>query len=164
MAKKNKDKKDKDKKDKDKNILLKTIESTKPTKVISKKNTTKPITQKKILKQPKVNSKSQLNSKTRLTNALKEVDTVLSKLKDPTLIVISNGIGVDGRVKFEMKWNDLFIKNVNKHGISGATEEETAMLFIVGCQLKPEEFPAHDEEVVSDSHPLLTAESNLLKR
>lgn len=160
MAKK--DKKDK-KKDK-KKVSLKTVESKKPSKVVVKKKVIKPAIPKKILKQPKVDTKSERNSKTRLTAALKEVDAVINKVKDPTLVVISNGIGADGKIKFEMKWNDLFIKNVNKQGISGTTEEETAMLFLVGCQLKPEEFPAHDEEVVSESHPLLTAESNLLKQ
>ena len=103
-------------------------------------------------------------SEKKLTVLLKEIDKIHETLTSPSLIVISGGIGSDGKIKMEMKWNNAFIKNVNKSGISGQTEEQTAMLFLVGCQLKPEEFGLHEEDVVSEAHPLLSAESHELKK
>lgn len=157
MAKKDKEKKKKIKSEKTKPEKSKT-EKVKNAKTENVRNaivkaatTTKAPAIKKISAQQKI------------TNLLKEVDSVLKTLDTPTLLLISNGIGDDKRIKMEMKWNNAFIKNVNKNGIAGATEEETAMLFLVGCQLKPEEFPGHDEEVVSDAHPLLSSDS-ILKR
>lgn len=147
MAKKDKDKK-KDKKTK----------ISKPKIQIPKKkiiNTTIKPAKKPVVK--KITSKDKINK------AITDIDNILKTHNEPTLILISNGIGTDNRIKMEMKWNNAFIKNVNKYGISGATEEETVMLFLVGCQLKPEEFPGHDE-VVSDVHPLLSADNHMLKR
>lgn len=109
------------------------------------------------------NNGKKLTQKDKFNKILHDIDNIIKKLDEPTLILISNGIGQDNRIRMEMKWNDAFIKNVNRHGIVATTEEETAMLFLVGCQLKPEEFPGHDEEVVSDAHPLLSTDT-ILKR
>lgn len=148
-------KKDKNKKKKDKITMINQSKIQTPKKKIINTTIKKPV-KKSVTK--KITLKDKLNK------IMTDIDNILKTYDEPTIILISNGIGTDNRIKMEMKWNNAFIKNVNKHGISGATEEETAMLFLVGCQLKPEEFPGHDNEVVSDAHPLLSADNHILKR
>lgn len=166
MAKKDKEKKKKDKLEKIKSEKIKKAkpEKIKPekTKNIKSENVRNAIV--KAANATKAPIVKKISAQQKITNLLKEIDDILKTLDTPTLLLISNGIGDDKRIKMEMKWNNAFIKNVNKNGIAGATEEETAMLFLVGCQLKPEEFPGHDDEVVSSAHPLLSADTNLLKR
>lgn len=95
---------------------------------------------------------------------IKWLDWLIQKDKSPKVFFICDGLSQDGRVKFEMFWNDAFITNMKANGIQGTTEEETAMLFLVGSQLRPEEMGLAEESVESEAHPVLTSESNYIKR
>jgi len=89
------------------------------------------------------------------------INFLVERSKHPYVAYITSGISDDGQIKFEMYWNKGLIENLHKNGIRGANDNETAMLFLVGSQLRPNEFPDPEDSVNSESHPLLSSENQL---
>jgi hypothetical protein len=74
--------------------------------------------------------------------------------KKPWANLVLNGI-VDGKVKFELRYNKAFLKNLKEHGYEGATDEEVVQTFLFGSFIVPQFLV---DQVVSSEHPDLGIE------
>ena len=93
---------------------------------------------------------------------VKLLDRLHKRDKEPWAMFETSGIDDQGRIKIETFWNDAFIENARKFNLPGTTPEEVVTMFFVGAQIKPYHLP--EDEIVSDAHINLSADTNSLKR
>ncbi len=93
---------------------------------------------------------------------LRLLEALHKRSKEPWAMFETNGIDGQGRVRIETYWNEAFIENARNNRLPGNTPEEIVTLFFVGAQIKPYNF--EDDNVASDAHINLAADSNQLKR
>jgi hypothetical protein len=84
--------------------------------------------------------------------------------RKPWCVFETGGPDATGRLAFSIYYNQAFIENLTRHGLSGTTEEETVQLFFLQLRMLPEGL-LQDEDVVSpEATPTLTHESSRLVR
>ena len=90
------------------------------------------------------------------------LDKTVAGSKEPFSMYYTTGVqGTQCPISF--MWNNAFIDNIKSYGISGEAEEEMVELFYVA--MRPTYLPQEDEEeVLSEDHPNLSKDTNILKR
>lgn len=88
-------------------------------------------------------------------------DKLKSRSKAPWAEFETSGIEADGRIRWAMRWNDAFIDQLQRHGFTGITTEETVQNFFLMCQMAPDGI--HPEDTVNPAAmPNLSAEADSL--
>lgn len=92
-------------------------------------------------------------------------EKLMARRKKPWARLIVNGIDDNNEVRFDIAYNKAFIRNLDKHGLTGANDDETIENFLFGTFMAPksimDEFLSLDENggVASSAHPNLSSEA-----
>lgn len=95
------------------------------------------------------------------------VEKLMSRSKKPWGRFIVSGVTEDSEVRFDISYNKAFIKNLDKQGLTGITEEETVQNFLFGTMMAPKAMfdEINDQSpIATEAHPNLQSETNVLKR
>lgn len=81
--------------------------------------------------------------------------------KKPWACFETTGPDKNGRVEFSTSCNRTFIQNLQKMGLAGSTDEETAQLFFLQMRMVPEQ----EQDIVNPQElPELSSEANQFRR
>src|SRR5271155_2600240 len=86
--------------------------------------------------------------------------------KTPWAVFETEGPDSEGRLGFSIAWNPAFVRNLEKLGMAGQTEEETIQLFFLQLRMIPDSMSPDDPtaNVNPEATPNLTDEANKLVR
>ncbi len=70
-----------------------------------------------------------------------------------------------GKLGFSISWNPAFVRNLEKLGMGGQTEEETIQLFFLQLRMIPDSMMEKESEAINpEATPHLTDEANQFRR
>lgn len=85
--------------------------------------------------------------------------------KKPWACFETTGPDESGRLGFSIAWNPAFVRNLEKLGMGGATEEETIQMFFLQIRMLPDSLLEQEDETVNpEATPTLTSEANQFVR
>jgi hypothetical protein len=90
----------------------------------------------------------------------------MSRRKKPWARFEISGVQANGEVRFDIAYNKAFIRNLDRQGLTGTTDDETVQNFLFGTFLAPKAIfdELEQESINSLAHPNLSKETNILKR
>jgi len=93
-------------------------------------------------------------------------EKIAQRSKNPWACFETSGPDESGRIGFSISWNPAFVRNLEKLGMGGATEEETIQLFFLQVRMIPDSMnpDAEVEAINPEATPELTSEANKFVR